>query len=1344
MSLKNVQDIYPLTATQAGMLFHTIEAQAPGMYVIQVQLTLKGSLNREALMAAWDDVVGRHDALRASFVWEDLEEPLQIIHESVNTSWVELNGSQLMAEYGPHAITEWLDGERLTRFDLKKSPLSRLGLISINDETHRFVWTLHHAIADGWSVAVIIDELRTAYHSRIEGRTPELPEPQPFRSLIAWLKNHDVDASESAWRRYLGGFREPSFIVGGDRRSSKHQWNETPRLCEVRLSETACRAIADTARSLRVTQTELFKCAWAAVFSRWTGTQDVVYGTMVSGRAIGLPRIEHAVGLYMNAVPCRIRLESEPTLRRLIQSVHAESLELREHENTPLSRIQEWSQLAPGSPLFDSLLVVENQPLPRPRGGQEKLQFADLEVIDQSNYPISAFVIPDDGLRLLILHHQNAISSDTADRLLAQFTTALEALPLFLDHSPLELPVLPQTELHRLESFARGPHTEMNQTLVHELVSSAAKHNPSGVAIACGDDSITYSDLETRSDALAWRLTEVGAGRGDRIALLLDRGCDVVIAMLASLKSGAAYVPLDPGYPSSWLDRVIDDCRPGFVITSSRFADATLPVAARALRIDDPRLQLSEGPPSEWQAPEVDEKDPAYVLYTSGSTGRPKGVVITHGNLSYSTKARFQVYDTQPGSFLMLSSFAFDSSVAGVYWTLASGGKLLISEAGQERDVDWIAGSIFRHEVTHTLCLPSLYEVILDHAPATLLKSLKVIVVAGESVPQDLVGRHRAFAPQASLFNEYGPTEACVWCTVFDASTIDTGAVVPIGKPIPGTEVRILGADGRPVPVGAPGEIWIAGPGLAHGYLNEPAEDRSAFGCPNSDLGRMYRSGDFARYRPDGSIEFLGRRDQQVKIRGHRIELAEIESVLQRHPAVRDAVAVTVNARADTGKEKQSDRASLAAFVIAADLKSTSDPTELVAYLRSELPGYSVPASVRFVDELPRLPNGKVDRKESTKLWTRDAIVKDESGEPRNEFEGKLSEIWRNELGVDQVSVFDDFFDLGGDSITSIKIVARARQQGIRLSPNDIFEYPTISDLSASRPQPEAEETRETGARVMQSVGSASGRGTPFFMVHGGRRILNQLTQEHNDHREVFLLTDHRDSGDVAPFASIESLADEYIARIRRLSAGPRIFLGGYSIGAPIAVEVARRLQNEGNEPLLLFLLDPSDDPHRFRIVSGFEGVQEQHEPRPPGVADDESDPARQPEQKKSGAAYWTRLAVASAIRSIGFEIPPSLRRTYVPWVYDRALRSHSPEPYDGPTLIFQSQYALKNLAGITLWQHLCRGRTETVEFEASHIQFSRDPSVVSEWTRRLAEYLLSNEIQNENKQEDGELGSGR
>jgi len=1305
MTLENVQDIYPLSPVQTGMLFHAIEASEPGLYVLQLRLTLEGPLRHDVLRDAWGEVVQRHDALRAAFLWEGLEEPLQVIRERIETPWTRQGARELEEARGSGGEAAWLAADRAKGFDLGQAPLMRVALLELGPRRHRLVWTLHHLLADAWSMAVFLRELHTVYHARAAGDAPALDPAPAYGDFIAWLRDRDDARARDIWRRYLEGVSQPPPL-----RLPPPAKPPSPggrRQVEQVLTPGCAAALDPLARDRQVTPAALYYSAWALVLSRYTGTDEIMFGTVLSGRGHGLPGAERAVGLYINTVPIRVRISGERTRGALIDRVHADLVALRRAEHAPLGRIQAWSDAGAGTPLFDTMLVIENHPPLDSDGGE--LAFRDFDPRDQSHYGLSVFVVPGERPKLLALFDPARLDSATAGRLLGQFATALEALAAEPEGAPRDLPVLPEAEREALERLAHGAPPEPPDDLLAPIARAARDH-PDRTALVCGQATLSYGELVTRAARCAAALEEQGLGPGQRVALVLERGCGMVVAMLGVLRAGAAYVPVDTNYPAERIRAVLDDCAPGAVITDGTPAPSA-PTSAPVLRLSD-LTAAGEGAPFDASVAAGD--DLAYVMYTSGSTGSPKGVAVSRANLAFSTDARRAVYGEAPKAFLLLSPFAFDSSVAGLYWTLRGGGTLVISEPLLEQDVSALSRTVAAHHVTHTLCLPSLHELVLEFAPAERLASLRTVIVAGEAVPPGLVGRHQDTLPGVRLFNEYGPTEATVWCTVAELTNEERHGPPPIGRPIPGAEVRLLTERQRLAPLGAVGEIWVGGPGVAQGYFRREAETGAAFRTLPFGAGPYYRTGDLARYGEDGRLAFLGRRDDQVKIRGHRIETGEIEAALRAHPAVHEACVLATPVAEGTAA-RSAGRRVLSAFVAV----SGSDAPEAHAlreFCRARVPAFMVPADVTVLNALPRLSNGKTDREALLRRAPPGASGHDVDAAPRDDVERQLAELWQEVLGVDRVGREDDFFALGGDSLASIRIVALARERGLSLAPSELFEFPTVAGLGR------LQRRRSAPERASNRSPDPGAGAEPLYMVHGGQRLLEALQDCFGDEREVQVLTDHRDSGDVAPFARIESLAREYLDRIAEHRSTPPALLGGYSIGAPIAVEMGRQLEARGGEPPLVFLLDPPDDPAYFASAAGFApaGPRPERSPRDPRQRADAARRSRLPRP--------LALLTAMAARALGRPVPLALRRHYVPWVYHRALRRHALRPYAGPLLIFHGADTIRDAEGRTLWERLSRGEVETARFHALHTEFVRDSGVIDAWTGRLSEALAAHE----------------
>ncbi len=650
--------------------------------------------------------------------------------------------------------------------------------------------------------------------------------------------------------------------------------------------------------------------------------------------------------------------------------------------------------------------------------------------------------VAEDGGRLAISAEFNTDLFDAAtiDRLLGHYQTLLDAVADDPDRALADLPLLTLPEREQLALWNATETQSPGESSVVSLLEQRMIESPDAPALVAADGSLTYRELNARANRLAHRLRALGVGPEVRVAVCADRETGAVVGILAVLKAGGAYVPLDPDYPADRLAFMIADSGAPVLLISDRLQSRVAPGAAHVLSLDEPRGEADSNP-----APLPALDDLAYVIYTSGSTGRPKGVLVTHRNLIESTQARFLYYDEPVAAYLLVSSFAFDSSVAGLFWTLAQGGTLVLPAPGEHSDPMALARLIRRQGVTHFLSVPSLYSLLLEHAEAADLSSLRVSIVAGELCPRDLPARHDEFVPWANLYNEYGPTEATVWATVHRCDPSDAArGSIPIGRPIANTRAYILDARRNHVPVGVTGELYLGGAGLTRGYQGLPdltAEQFVADPFSNEPGARLYRTGDLARYRSDGVIECLGRVDGQVKIRGYRIELGEVESALLAHPEIREAAAVA--RQEPTGEWK------LVAYLVA---RSGAELTVsgLRGWLSARLPDAMVPTVFAVLDALPLSPNGKVDRSAlPDPTHARLSAASAEPEAPRNPVEAELARIAAGLLNVARVGIHDNVFELGLDSIVAIQLVARARRVGIGLTPANVFQSPTVAAMAA-------------------------------------------------------------------------------------------------------------------------------------------------------------------------------------------------------------------------------------------------------------------------------------------------------
>lgn len=889
--MENVEDVYSLAPIQEGLVYHTISDPASGVFVDQVSCVLVGDLDLVTFKHSWALTVARHTSLRTCFLWDGLDEPLQVVREQIGIPWVQEDWSDL----GPHdqnqRLTRLLHDDRRRGFDLSEAPLMRMTLARLAPQCWRWVWTFHHLISDGWSTSIILKEVFSAYGAKREG-TGSPPPPFQYRDYIAWHAQQDLAQAEPFWRGELGEFSTPTRLntiqpapatEGAPTRQSKRS-----------LDTSTTQALSSLAKNHRVTLNTVMQGAWGLLLSRYAHDDDVVFGVTVSGRPPQLPGIEGAVGLFINTLPLRARINPGHSLVDWLQQLQRKQFEMRQWEFSPLAAVQRWSEIPRGQPLFESILVFENYPSTGEWTGDSGLDIRELEILEQSNYPLAVLVVPGDQLELIMVYDAGEFDDSVITRMLDHLVTLLHAFAEKPSRTLGEFSLVAGVEYQKmLVAWNDTQADDPSDASIHALFERVAKDKPESTAVVCEDQQLTYRELDHRANRVAHRLRGMGVKAETCVGLYVDRGIDMIVGMLGILKAGGAYVPLDPRYPTEYLKYVVKDASLSVALTQPTLRD-TAPDAGAAFAVIEDLTACPQTPQDSPPASDADRNNLAYVIYTSGSTGKPKGVMVTHHNLVHSTTARMKYYHDDVGRFLLLSSFAFDSSVAGIFWTLCTGGALVLPTRGLEQDMDRLTALIADQRVSHLLCLPALYRLILEYAPVDRLASLEVAIVAGEACPPAVAQQHLTRCPQTRLYNEYGPTEATVWSSAHRVTREDQAGPISIGRPIANTQIYLLDQHLKPVPAGVCGEIYLSGAGVARGYLNRPDLTAQWFvhvslPLPEPVVHRMYRTGDLACYRDDGSLLFLGRADAQVKIRGYRIEIGAIEEMLAQHPDVVDA-----------------------------------------------------------------------------------------------------------------------------------------------------------------------------------------------------------------------------------------------------------------------------------------------------------------------------------------------------------------------------------------------------------------------------------------------------------------------
>ncbi|UYQ65424.1 non-ribosomal peptide synthetase [Streptomyces peucetius] len=1021
------EDALPVSPLQEGFFFHAeFDAGSADLYVVQELLELDGHVDPERLRQALQLLLDRHPLLRASFRQLPGGQVVQRLAGRVTLPWRQADTSKT-------PLDDLLNADRAERFDLARPPLLRATLIR-DGGRHRLLLTLHHIIADGWSVSVLLRELTAAYQGE------DLPEPVAPQPFLSWLAARDRDAARDAWRQTLSGLDEPTRLPALFPATDDEPAQARPEHVDTRLPEDFTAELTAFARTHGLTLSTVVHGLWGLLLGALTGSDDVVFGTTVSGRTTEVAGLDTAVGLFINTVPARVSLRADEPLTDLLRRVQDEHAALLDHQHLGLADIQ---RIAGGGELFDTLVVFENYPTGDMPAGREPgaLRITGAEVSDAVHYPLALIVEPGDGLLLRFKHDASRLDQVTVAVLANRFTALLHTLVSEPGRTVARTALLSDREREHLTELNATAHPVPEATLV-SLVAAQAARTPDAPAVAFEDTALSYAELDRRAEALARRLRARGAGPERYVAVAVPRSAELMVALLGVLKSGAAYLPVDLDYPSDRVAFMLGDSGARTVVTTADAAGRLPAVAGLDHLLVDSDEDVPETTPARAAGPD----HPAYLIYTSGSTGRPKGVAVTHRAVvnrlawmqgEYGLAADDRVLQKTPSSF--------DVSVWEFFWALVEGATVVLARPDGHRDPAYLAELIHGRRITTMHFVPSMlaaFTQVMESAAGTpdWAASLRRVFCSGEALTGDQARRWRELTSRSGhgpvpLHNLYGPTEAAVDVTFFPYEG-GTDLAVPIGRPVWNTRLHVLDPFLRPVPDGVPGELYLAGVQLARAYHDRPSLTAERFvadpfGGPGE---RMYRTGDLVRRRVDGALEYLGRTDRQVKIRGNRIELGEIEAALAALPGVARAAVIVRDG-------------ALLGYAVPAPGAAAPDTEALTAALAEALPATMVPSAVVALTELPLTPSGKLDQ---NALPLPDLAPRAGGRAPRDERESALCGIFTDVLGVEGIGADDDFFMLGGDSLTSIAVATRARETGLTISPRDVFEHRTPAALAAA------------------------------------------------------------------------------------------------------------------------------------------------------------------------------------------------------------------------------------------------------------------------------------------------------
>ncbi|WP_122764595.1 non-ribosomal peptide synthetase [Pseudomonas viridiflava] len=1045
-----IEDVYPLTPMQEGLLLHTLLEPGTGLYYMQDRYRINSALDPERFAQAWQAVIARHEALRASFCWNVGEDMLQVIHKPGSTPIEYLDWSNdPEAEQEPR-LQALLKAEREAGFDLLNQAPFHLRLIRVGEARYWFMMSNHHILIDAWCRSLLMNDFFEIYMALGEGHDAQLATAPRYRDYIAWLQRQNLNEARQWWQQNLQGFERTTPIPSDRpflREHAGHSGGMVVGDCYTRLDAHDGAQLRELAQAHQLTVNTFAQAAWALVLRRLSGDRDVLFGVTVAGRPVEMPEMQRTVGLFINSIALRVKLPEDGqrcSVRQWLSGLLDSNMQLREYEYLPLVTIQEHSELPKGQPLFDSLFVFENAPVETSvLDRAQSLNATSDSGRTHTNFPLTAVCYPGDDLGLHLSYDQRYFDETTVQNMLGEFKRLLLALVQGFHGDMADLPLIGEQEREFLvEGCNQSAHVYPLDRSYIELFEAQVSEHPQRIAASYLEQQWTYDELNRRSNGLGHALIAAGVGLDQPVALLAERNLDLLGMIIGSFKAGAGYLPLDPGLPSQRLSRIIDMSRTPLLVCT----EACREQAIELLDGFDCQLLVWEEVPARGENPGIysGPDNLAYVIYTSGSTGLPKGVMVEQRGMLNNQLSKLPYLDLSAADVIaQTASQSFDISVWQFLAAPLFGARVDIVPNTIAHDPQGLLAHVEAQGITVLESVPSLIQGMLAQDRISL-DGLRWMLPTGEAMPPELAHQWLLRYPQIGLVNAYGPAECSDDVAFFRVDLASTrGTYLPIGTPTDNNRLYLLDGALELVPQGAVGELCVAGTGVGRGYVSDPLRTAQVFvpnpfGAPGE---RLYRTGDLARRRSDGVLEYVGRIDHQVKIRGYRIELGEIEARLHEQPQVRDAAV---------GVQEGVNGKHLVGYLVAAD--ETLNPSErldrIKQHLRAELPEYMVPLHWLWLDRLPLNANGKLDRKalpelEIGQLHSQDYLA------PRNELETTLAAIWAEVLKVERVGVEDNFFELGGHSLLATQIASRVQKTLQRDVPlRAMFECSTVSQLA--------------------------------------------------------------------------------------------------------------------------------------------------------------------------------------------------------------------------------------------------------------------------------------------------------
>ncbi len=1156
---KNIEKVYSLSPMQFGMLYHTIKDKDSDFYLDQFSYDIRGEIDSRLLEKSYNILIQRYDILRTVFVYEKIEKPCQVVLKEISAKVSFEDISHYREEEKEGFLAEYKRKDRDNKFKLTKGMLSRISLVKREESLYTLIISMHHIITDGWSMGILLKELFQIYSSLENGSTIDLKPVVPYNKYIEWINNQDNDEGIQYWTEYLEGYEEQATLP-----KFKQSGNDTAYELETydfRIEENVINSVEEQSKRYKVTLNTFFQAIWGILLMRYNNSEDVVFGSIVSGRPAEIAGVENMAGLFINNIPVRIKLDGSETFSQLLGDIQNKSIASKSYEYLSLADIQANSELK--SNLLDHILAFENLPMDGVQvdmGGSE-LRIENVEFYEKTNYDLNIYIFPGKALQIRFLYN-----SLVYDRLIIENIERhlQEIIKQVVDNPEIDIKAInilsAEEKQQVLFDFNQTETAYARDKTIHEIFEEQAKRTPDNIAAAFKDKQLSYRELNERANQLSWTLREKGIKSGSIVGLMVERSIEMLTGIYAILKAGGAYIPIDPSYPEDRVSYMLSHSNVEIMVTQKELM-GEIKYDGRIIDVKDDEI-YSENISNLDVINKPD--DLAYVIYTSGSTGKPKGVMITHRNVNNFNLGIISEIDFSPEkSILGLTTVSFDIFVLETLLSLSAGLKIIIADEIEQRDPEPLRDLIIKNNIDMLQMTPSRLQLLMaSDENLTCLEGVKELMVGGEAFP-DAIFRRLQKDYKGRLYNMYGPTETTVWSAVKDLTGEDE---ITIGTPLANQQLYILDDQNRLQPIGVAGELFIGGDGLGEGYFgNKELTDEKFIPSPFEEGKKIYAAGDLARWLPNGEVEFFGRTDFQVKIRGFRIELEEIETQLLKHDEIKEAI---VMAREAGNSEKY-----LCAYVVSNNYPGVA---ELREHLSKDLPDYMVPSYFVEVDSMPLTPNGKINRKVLPEP-DEEINVGVEYAAPRNDVEKKMEGIWKEVLALNQdIGINDNFYELGGHSLLVVRCLQKMNKElNVDIPLSAFMKNPTISEVSGLV-NPVIDNQQNTATdKQMFLIKEGEGESQNCFFIHQGFGIIDsyfQLCKKLNPQLTCWGILPDKDYI-THNSVTMEELAEDYIKKIRAIQPEGPYNICGFCLGGTIAFEIGRQLEAAGCEVSSLIII---------------------------------------------------------------------------------------------------------------------------------------------------------------------------